>query len=301
MLSVGKIVGGGFSLIKDHPVAVLVWGLCYAVASVGIMLAMRPFMAAQAAMMGGEDPAAAMSQMSSSMGLFFLAEFGVFVLFIVLFTATQRAVLRPEQSGFAYMRLGLDELKMFALGFVMVIIFYVFLLVIMLIAVLVASAITVATGPAGAVLSAILMICVLLAAIFWFQVRVSLMFPMTLLTGNIAIGEGWRLSRGHFWTLLLGYLVIFLIILASWIAVASVTMRPYLEAIMRAANDPAAIQQAAQAQMEAYASMTSPMAIGGLVLNALVGAFALALFGGGIATAARELTVDRDGMAKTFA
>jgi len=25
--------------------------------------------------------------------------------------ATQRAVLRPEQSGFAYMRLGLDELK----------------------------------------------------------------------------------------------------------------------------------------------------------------------------------------------
>ena len=57
MLSVGKIVGGGFSLIKDHPVAVLVWGLCYAVASVGIMLAMRPFMAAQAAMMGGEDPA----------------------------------------------------------------------------------------------------------------------------------------------------------------------------------------------------------------------------------------------------
>ena len=42
---------------------------------------------------------------------------GIFVLFIILFTATQRAVLRPDQGGFFYMRLGMDELKMFALAF----------------------------------------------------------------------------------------------------------------------------------------------------------------------------------------
>lgn len=298
MLTVGKIIGGGFGLIKNRPVAVLVWSLCYMASVVVMALAMsRSFGTMLTAQ---KDPTAAMAQMGSMFGWIMLMDLGMLILFIVLFTATQRAVLRPEQSSFAYMRLGVDELKMFALAFVMLIAFYIGMLVLMLVTFLVAGALTLAAGPAGAVVSAAFVICVMVAAMFWFQVRVSLMFPMTMMTGNIAIGEGWRLSRGHFWTLLGGYLVITLIIVALWIGVIAVTMGPYFQALMRAGSDPVAMQQAMQAQMAQYASLT-PQSILAMVLMSVMGGLGLALYGGAIATAAKELTIDREGMAATFA
>lgn len=302
MLSVGKIVGGGFRLIKDHPVAVLVWGLLYGAATIGLMFAMRPFFQAQQAMLaGGGDPTAAAAQMTSMMGTILLAEFGFFILFIVLFTATQRAVLRPEQGGFAFLRLGVDELKMFALAFVLFIIFYIGMIVFGIVIAIVIGALAVTAGPEAFGISMVVTLAVVLVAALWFQVRVSLMFPMTLLTGNIAIGEGWRLSRGHFWTLFLGYLVIGLIVVVMWTAVVYVAMRPYFEALSRMLNDPLAVEKTAQAQADMFASMSSPEAMIGWGLSALAGAIGLALYGGAIATAAKELTVDREGMAKTFA
>lgn len=297
MLTVGKIVGGAFGLVKNKPGAVFVWGLCYTVAAALVSTMMGRFFGA--ALEAQKNPEA-LQQMTSMFGTIFLIEFGMLILAIVLFTATQRAVLRPEQGGFAYMRLGMDELKMFALAFVMLIVCYIFMFVVMLVAVLIGGAITVVAGLGGAVFSVIFMICAIVAALLWLQVRVSLMFPLTFVTGNIAIGEGWRLSRGHFWTLLGGYFVIFLIIVALWVAVASVTMGPYFSALMNAGNDPVALQQAMQAQMQQYGSFT-PQSILSLVLTGILGALALALFGGAVATAAKELTVDREGMAKTFA
>ena len=298
MLTVGKIVGGAFGLVKDRPLSVLVWGLLYMGAMVAMGLAMGPMFGAIS--LASQDAMAAVEQMNRMFGVILLLEFGMLVLFVVLFTATQRAVLRPEQGGLAYMRLGMDELKMFALAFALIIAFYIGMIVLMLVLVLIAAALAVATGPAGAAISAVVMICGLIAAILWFQVRVSLMFPMTLMTGNIAIGEGWRLSRGRFWTLFGGLFVINLIIVAMWIAVVTVTMGPYFAALMNAGNDPVAMQQAMQAEMLQLYALT-PQSILRLALMSLAGSLGLALYGGAIATAAKELTLDREGMAQTFA
>lgn len=298
MLTVGKIVGGAFRLVKEKPVAVVIWSLTYLV-SIGLAFFIigRSFSTLATA---NKDPNAAMQQMTSMMGSIFLLDFAILILMVVLFTATQRAVLRPEQGGLAYMRLGMDELKMFALAFVMIIAFYIFMIVVMIVMMLVAGALAVAGGPAAAAISAIIMVCALVAAAFWFMVRVSLMFPLTMLTGNIAIGEGWRLSRGHFWTLFGGYFVIFLILVVMWVAFAAATMGPYFSALTQAGNDPVAMQQAMQAQMLQYSSLT-PQSILSLALMSLLGGVGLALQGGAVATAAKELTVDREGMAKTFA
>jgi hypothetical protein len=298
MLTVGKIVGGAFGLVKDKPGAVLVWSLFYMASLVAMGLTIGSMFGAVA--VADKDPMAAIQQMNRMFGMILLVELGMLVLFIVLFTATQRAVLRPEQGSLAYMRLGMDELKMFALAFVMLVIFYVGMIVLMLVLFLIAGALALATGPAGGFVSALIVLCGLVAAIFWFQVRISLMFPLTLMTGNIAIGEGWRLSRGRFWTLFGGYLVINLIIVALWTGVMAATMGPYFTAIVQAGNDPVAMQQAMQAQMQQYASF-GPQSILALVLMSLAGGLGLALFGGAIATAARELTIDREGMAETFA
>jgi hypothetical protein len=198
------------------------------------------------------------------------------------------------------MRLGMDELKMFALAFVLLILLYIGLIVVGLVAAIIIGALAVTAGPEAMVVPMIVLVCALFAVAIWFEVRVSLMFPLTLTTGNIAIGEGWRLAKGHFWTLFGGYFVIGLILAALWVAVMAVTMGPYLAALSRVGSDPLAVQQAMQAQFAQYASFT-PQSILSSVLISLVGGLGLALIGGGIATAARELTVDRDGMAKTFA
>jgi hypothetical protein len=298
MLTVGTIVGGAFRLVKDKPVAVLVWGLFYTAAVLAMSLIMGRTFGAMAS--ASQDPAAAMAQMSSMMGQVLLAEFGMMVLFIVLFTATQRAVLRPEQGGFFHMRLGMDELKMFALAFVLLILLYIGLVVLGIVFAIILGAAAVAAGPEAMALPMVIFLCVMIAAVLWFEVRVSLMFPLTLMTGNIAIGEGWRLSRGRFWTLLGGYLVVGLILAVLWVVVAALTMGPYFAALSRVGSDPIAAQQAMQAQMAQFTSFT-PQSILALALIGLLGGLGLALIGGAVSTAAKTLTVDREGMADTFA
>jgi hypothetical protein len=298
MLTVGAMVGGAFKLVKDKPVAVLVWGLLYMASVVLMSLVMGRSFGAMAA--ADKDPAAAMAAMSAMMGPILLAEFGMMVLFIVLFTATQRAVLRPEQSGFFYMRLGMDELKMFALAFVLLILLYVGLLLLGILFAIVIGGAALAAGPDAAAVPMLIMFFLLIAAVIWFEVRVSLMFPLTLITGNIAIGEGWRLARGRFWTLLGGYLVVGLVVTLLWIALLAVTMGPFFAELSRLGSDPIAAQQAMQAQMAQFSSFT-PRSILALALLGLAGGLGLALIGGAVATAARELTIDREGMAQTFA
>jgi hypothetical protein len=299
MLSVGTIVGGGFRLLRERPGAVLVWGLLYFAAIAAIGLVVQPLVATQATSMNG-DPAAALAAMQGMIGQLLLLYLIYLVLFVMLMAASQRAVLRPEESGFAYLRLGMDELRLIALAIFLFIIFYVGLLVVGVVMGLFMGVIMVTAGPGAFAITMIVYGCVVLAAACWFEVRFSLAFPLTLLRRRIVIGESWRATRGHFWTLFGGYFVIAIIITALWLAVLSVTMGPYISELMRSGFKPEAVRAAMQHQMARQAGGLDATMIIGWGLSALVGALGLALFGGAIATAAGELTMDRAGMAQTF-
>jgi hypothetical protein len=305
MLNIGTILGGAFGLVKRRPIAVAVWGALYFIGLLGFMIVMQPMFQAQAAMAGGADPAAAMAAMPAMLGRLLLVELGIFILFIILFTATQRAVLRPEQAGFAYIRLGMDELRMLGLSLLLLIIFYAVTLVVgILVGLVMGLALSgggSGGGAAAAVLLTILFTCAILVFGIWFQVRVSLMFPLILIRGQIALGEGWRLSRGRFWTLFGAYLIIILLLFVLWSAVASVTMGPYFAELMQSGGKPEAVQAAAQHQMMRQFGSFNASAILGWVLMAITGGLGLALYGGATATAAHELTIDREGVARTFA
>lgn len=297
MLSVGTIIGGGLRLIREHPAAVAVWGLVYFLATVLFGLAMRP-VAMQAA--ANDDPAAAMNAMQSMMGQLLLIYLGYTIIVLMLWTATQRAALRPEQSGFFFLRLGMDELRMFALAIILFVMMYagIFVLSILLGLMMAVAMMSASGGAFAAVMVAYFIL--LFAAIFWFQARFSLAFPLTLLRGKIIIGEAWRLSRGRFWTLFLAYFVLTLILILLWAAVMAVTMGSYFSELMEGGFSPESLQAAMQAQLSRQTGGVDAMMILGWLLSAFVGALGLALFGGAIATAARELTVDRQGMTQTF-
>jgi hypothetical protein len=112
--------------------------------------------------------------------------------------------------------------------------------------------------------------------------------------------EAWRLSRGHFWTLLGGYFVLMLIVLAIAIVGSFVLNGGYWSQLMGGGLTGPGVRQAARIQMEAQYSLGWPMLLT-LVFGMVVGGLSIALTGGSTATAARALASDHQGVAETFA
>jgi hypothetical protein len=298
MLSVSGMIEGAFRLIRERPAAVAVWGLLYMAAAIAIMLAIVPVLRVQAGGLGADSELGAAAAMRG-IGWVFLLELLFLVLFVVLMTAAQRAVLRPEEDGFFYVRLGMDELRIFGLTLLFVFGFYFGFLITMLFAMLIAGVATIALGPViGGALGVIGFIAVFCLAL-WLVVRLSLAFPLTLLRRSLILGEAWRRSKGHFWTLLGGYLVVFVINVVIFLVIGLVVQGSYFVDLANAGNDPQAIQAVMDAQLSRMSEI-GPMLILAAILTAAAGAISIALMGGSTATAARLLVADED-VAETFA
>jgi hypothetical protein len=301
-MTAGSIIAGGFGLVRRHPGAVAVWGLLYLLATVGAAFALRPIMGtfAQMGQAGAGSPVAA-TAVSSAMSWLMLVELLMLAVMTVLFAAAQRAVLQPDREGFAFLRLGMDELRLFGLAFGLIILFYIALLVSALVVTVVIALVAVAAGPKAAIPLAFVAILALLGAMVWLQVRLSLAFPLTLLRGKIVVGEAWQATRGRFWTLFLAFLAILLLLLVLWIAAAAVTSGPYFADLAAGGFTPESVQRAGERQMERqFGAVTGAMAAG-WALSALAGSLSIAIYGGAIATGAREAVTDADALTDTFA
>lgn len=301
MTSIGSILGGAFGLVRRHPLSVLVWGLLY-VAAIGLLvLAMRPLFSVYAELFsrqlaaGGKGPMNPqdlqpfMGRLQSAGGIVFLSEIGVFALVMILFTATQRAILRPAERGLFYLRLGGDELRLLGLGLVLAVCLYIAMFLAMLIMFIPAAIIGFASGSPGAIALIVLVeMVVLTCAMIYVEVRLSLAFPLTFLRRSFVVGEGWRLSRGRFWTLFGAYFVIGLIYVVLASVLVGVAVAPFFAEMAQGPNTPEAFQSAAMHLMEGFLVLDARNA--GLILGgALLGGLVIALFGGAMATAVRDL------------
>jgi hypothetical protein len=190
---------------------------------------------------------------------------------------------------------------MLGLSLVLIILFYIgFAIAAVLVALIAASAGAVA-GAGGAAAVGIVGILLVVGAFVWLEVRLSLAFPLTLLRRKIIIGESWRLSRGRFWTLFGAYLAIFVIIVVISIVGGLVTSGSYVFDMIRNAGNSAGMQQVMQAQMARQFGSITAITVIGWIVNAVLGAVVIALSGGAVATAVRELITDEDSIAETFA
>ena len=300
MTSVGSILGGAFGQIRDRPLAVLVWTLIYTAALAATMVAMRPFMDVDGAALAAEDPEA-LAQMGQMMSLVFLSQFFLLAVMAILFSAAMRATLQPHDEGFAWLRLGMDELYVVVLTIVLTVLFFIFYVAAAIVIVISVALGAVFAGVVGVGIFVVVGVAAFVLATIWFQVRFSLAFPLTLIRGKLVLGESWIVTKGHFWTLFVAYFVLGLLLLTLFVAVSTLTMAPYLEAWRDSGFSMEGLQAASDAEMAAQREGISAAMLLGWALSGLVGGLSIALGGGAMGAAARDLAQDSRALAEKFA
>ena len=114
-ISVGAALGEGFGLIRRQPLSVLAWGAVLVGLQIVTFTLFAPYYLSvygallEGAAQGGAMPLASLNspdvrRMQSLLQLFNLVQ--LFVAMVV-YCAAFRAVLHPERSAFAYLRVGL--------------------------------------------------------------------------------------------------------------------------------------------------------------------------------------------------
>ena len=189
----------GFRLTKERPGMMLAWSAVYFGGILLIALAMMASLGpqfiklAQKGQLGSGDFEAVADLMAKSWPAFLLV-LGMTALLMSIVTAgVLRLVLRPNEHGFAHLRVGKDELRLTAANLICVA-FYVMSLI-------VGVVITSAAQRSGPIAGAVVALAVICFAL-WVGVRLSLLLPSVFDTGRISFPEAWNRTRGHFWSLL---------------------------------------------------------------------------------------------------
>ncbi|MBB5746104.1 hypothetical protein [Brevundimonas variabilis] len=104
----------GFRLTRTQPMAVLAWGGVWLIGllamGAAMMPAMLPFAEEITAAAGNPDALSAEAQAAILSAVWYMAPIGL-VIQALLAPALYRAVLKPEARRFAYLRVGMDELR----------------------------------------------------------------------------------------------------------------------------------------------------------------------------------------------
>jgi len=299
MVTVGGIISGGFNLLRQRPLAALVWGIIYVAASAlglfAMFVPMMQFAMANAGAQAAPDPATFM-QMIGEMYLFF---FLLMIVMVILLTAGLRAALRPEESSFASLRLGMDELRMVGLFLLFAIAGFVLMMVMSIVFTIVFGAMgmfgSMRSGQPGG--GFILMMLLIYALPLFLTVRLAPAFALTVMRRKIVIGEAWTLTSGHFWVMFGGYLVLNLIIFIIYMVLAFAVVSPVM--MMMVGANPAG----AMALMQGHVGggIAAAILVFGVIFAILAGV-SLAFNAGGLAAATRSLTGDTgEDLAETFA
>ena len=120
------------------------------------------------------------------------------IIYPIIFAAMNRAVQRPADDRFGYLRLGADELAQMGLMLILVAIAIAAYLTAIVVAVLMAMAVGTAVAVAALVVG-------LVGAFAFLGVRLSLASALTFATGKIRLADAWALTSGRFWPILSAY------------------------------------------------------------------------------------------------
>lgn len=272
----------GFRLVRRNPLALVAWTLLYAVLTLAALFSLSGVIgrleawSVQAEEMESvaepslEQVTALMSSFAGIMsGVAWLLPISL-VLGAMLSAAVARGVLHPSKDRFGYLRLGMDEVRVLAVTFVLGL-----LMTLIAGAAFVGVGVLIAIGQtaSGGGVAAIAGVVGVLAAIclmIWLAVRLCLAVPITVAERRFAFFDSFRLTKGRFWPLfgmaVLALVMVLLVQLLSSIVSMPLAMMSGIESWSLGSG------QDAEVMRRAF-DVTNPW----VIANALVEAFVSAL------------------------
>lgn len=285
----------GFRLVRRNPMALVAWTLLYAVVSLLSLFAMSGAIgpltewgermeALEGTSPTPEEVLAAFQGLGQVMlSLSWLIPVSLAVS-AMLMAAVARAVLNPRAGGFGYLRLGMDELRVFVVTLVLgILMFCAWMALAVLVGVLVGIA-----GASGANWMWLLVVLGALAgvaAIIWIAVRLSLAVPMTVAENRFAFFDSFSLTRGRFWSLLgmavIAFVMVLVISLLSWVVTLPLSMMVGTDVWAGGSSDPETIAAALD--------VTNPWVILSALAEAVIYALTVGVMYAPFAAAYRDL------------
>ncbi|WIY68234.1 hypothetical protein KB221_08970 [Aquidulcibacter paucihalophilus] len=295
----------GFRLVRRNPVALVGWTLLYLVytlatlfAAGGMMRSMSVWMEQVEALEAGPPPSspealvpimesyvAAMSHMAWAIPL-------SLVIGAVLMAAIARAVLTPGTSGFGYMRLGMDEVRVFVVTIVIAIL-YSIAACIAVVAAAVIGGIAISAIEGWGALVMVLAMLAAIAFMIWLAVRWSLAVPITIAQKKFAIFDSFAVTKGRFWPLLgmafIAFVMVVIVSLLAGIVAMPISMMGGMSMFGNMGGDPT--------EMFRDFNPTNPWIIASSVVNAFVYALTVAVLYAPFSAAYRDIVGPAEGAA----
>jgi len=295
----------GFRLVRRNPVALVGWTLLYLVytlatlfAAGGMMRSLSVWMEQMEALEAGPPPSspealvpimesyvAAMSHMAWAIPL-------SLVIGAVLMAAIARAVLTPGTSGFGYMRLGMDEVRVFVVTIVIAIM-YSIAACIAVVAAAVIGGIAISAIEGWGALVMVLAMLAAIAFMIWLAVRWSLAVPITIAQKKFAIFDSFAVTKGRFWPLLgmafIAFVMVVIVSLLAGIVAMPISMMGGMSMFGSMSEDPT--------EMFRNFNPTNPWMIVSSVVNAFVYALTVAVLYAPFSAAYRDIVGPAEGAA----
>ena len=191
----------GFRLIRARPLSVFIWGLVTVlallaiVALIWILIGPQLQQALITGFKNGGTGGGSGNQFNIGSG----------PVAILIDCAIFRALLRPAERSFASLRISGDELRVFGVVVGLSILFVLAAIVTVIVAAI-PLVILYNSGLAGVhaitILLAVLLGIAAFLLVIWVGVRMCLTAVITFAERRLALFDSWRMTRGHFWSLL---------------------------------------------------------------------------------------------------
>jgi hypothetical protein len=238
---------------------------------------------------GVAPPPPDIASLMQMQGLSWLLTLGGAFFGVILYCAVFRAVLRPEDRRFAYLRIGLAELFLFILAVGFYFVFFIGLFVAIIPVAVVAGIAVAAHAPGAAVILGVVSGIAIAVLVIWVVFRFALVGPMTVQDGKFHLFDAWTLSRGHAGALFLLALCLFVILMVIELVVGAVALAFGIAILGQAAGGLQNLSTFfSQSPSALFASLAPALIIGGLVSIPVSGAL-VAIVGAPWARAYRDL------------
>lgn len=280
--SIHEAAFSGFRVVRERPRAIAVWVIVLLaltlIFSVFMVSSAGPALTRVMALSGRIKPdpteiLALWGQIAPTyLGLMAMSA----LFYAVFFAAMNRAVLTPDDDRFAYLRLGIDELRqlglVLALGLVSLILYIGFVIVAIVIGVILSLILGAAGGASAVGVSiGVAVILVLFLGMGFFWIRLSLASPLTYATGRINLFGSWTLTRGRFWPIAGTYLLVLALLLAVYL----VGFLLIVAVVAAAGGGVSPLSMMIRPDMSSLGAYFSPIRLIFIVLNAALSALAL--------------------------